>query len=100
MVEHTAPEDPDAALSSALVAAAAGGYRDSVAYLLERGVSVDAVPPRPQMPTALEAAAEQGHGELAGFLLDHGAQPRVIEERGVPAAEGARLLFHMGLQIW
>jgi ankyrin repeat protein len=89
LVEHAAPDDPDSALSSALVAAAAGGHRDAVAYLLERGVPVDAVPPRPQMPTALEAAAERGHGELAGILLDHGAQPRVIEERGVPAAEGA-----------
>jgi ankyrin repeat protein len=89
LVEHAAPDDPGAALSSALVAAAAGGHSDAVAYLLARGVPVDAVPPRPQMPTALEAAAERGHSELAGFLLDHGAQPRVIEDRGVPAAEGA-----------
>jgi cytohesin len=89
LVEHADPDDPGAALSSALVAAAAGGHGDAVAYLLARGVPVDAVPPRPQMPTALEAAAERGHSELAGFLLDHGAQARVIEERGVPAAEGA-----------
>jgi len=59
-----------------------------VEYLIEVGVHVDAIPARPQMPTALEAATEQGHLELAASLLDRGAQVRVIEGRGVPAAEG------------
>jgi ankyrin repeat protein len=88
LVERAAPEDPDAALASALVAAASQGHTDIVAYLLDMGVHVDAIPPRPQMPTALEASAERGHLELTAFLLDRGAQVRVIDERGAVAAEG------------
>ena len=88
LVERAAPEDPDAALSSALVAAASLGHTDIVTYLLDVGVHVDATPPRPQMPTALEGSAERGHLELTALLLDRGAQVRVIENRGVVAAEG------------
>jgi ankyrin repeat protein len=89
LVERAAPEDADTALSSALVAAAHQGYTDIVTYLLlDVGVHVDAIPARPQMPTALEGAAERGHLELTTFLLDRSAKVRVINGRGVPAAEG------------
>ena len=88
LVERAAPEDPDAALASALVAAASQGHTDTVAYLLDVGVHVDATPPRPQMATALEASAKRGHLELTAFLLDRGAQVRVIDQRGAVAAEG------------
>jgi ankyrin repeat protein len=88
LVERAAPEDPDAAFASALVAAASLGHGDIATYLLDVGVHVDATPPRPQMATALEAAAERGHLELTAFLLDRGAQVRVIDQRGVVAAEG------------
>ena len=88
LVERAAPVDPDASLSSALVAAASQGHAEIVAYLLDAGVHVDAIPPRPQMPTALEASAERGHLELTAFLLDRGAKIRVIDGRGMPAAEG------------
>jgi ankyrin repeat protein len=92
LVAHAAPDDLDFALSSALVAAASMGHAATVAYLLDLGVHVDAIPARPQMPTALEAATERGHLELAAFLLDRGARVRVIEGRGVPAAEGVAAL--------
>jgi ankyrin repeat protein len=88
LVERAAPEDPDAAFASALLAAASLGHTDIVVYLLDMGVHVDAIPPRPQMPTAFEAAAESGHLELTDFLLDRGARVRVIDGRGVVAAEG------------
>jgi ankyrin repeat protein len=89
LVERAGSEDLDAAFASALVAAAYKGYADIVTYLLDAGVHVDAIPSRPGVPTALEASAEQGHLQLCAFLLDRGAKVRVIEGRGVPAAEGA-----------
>lgn len=89
LVAHADPDDLDAALSSALVGAAHNGHTDTVKYLLEIGVHVDAIPARPNMPTALETAVEAGHRELAILLLDHGAQVRALDDRGVPAAAGA-----------
>jgi ankyrin repeat protein len=89
LIELAEPEDPDAVLASALVGAASNGHADIVVYLLDLGVRVDAIPPRPETPTALEAAAERGHLELSSFLLDRGAKVRVVDGRGVRAAEGA-----------
>jgi len=88
LVERAPPEDPDAALASALTAAAYNGYTDIVIYLLDAGVHVDAIPPRPQMSTALESSAERGHLELTALLLDRGARVRVTDERGVAVAQG------------
>lgn len=97
LVDRAAAKDLDVALSSALVASAYSGHSDIVTYLLDLGVHVDAIPPRPQMPTALEAAAQRGHLELTGFLLDRGARVRVLDDRGVAAAEGVAAHGDVGL---
>ncbi len=92
VVDHAQPYDLAAALSSALIAAAAIGHPTVVGFLLDRGVPPDARPPRPQLLTALELATQRGHSQIAHLLLDRGSQPRGVAGRGLVAAEGAAAL--------
>jgi ankyrin repeat protein len=75
-----------------LHAAVAGRSREIVELLLGRGVEVNA---RQQVGyTALMGAASAGREDLIDLLIRHGADPAVVADDGLTAAEVARRHGH------
>jgi ankyrin repeat protein len=78
-----------------LHAAVAGRSREIVELLLDRGVDVNA---RQQAGyTALMGAAAAGREDLIDLLIGHGADPALVSEDGLTAAEVARRHGHDGI---
>jgi ankyrin repeat protein len=68
--------------------AASGPEPKAVAFLLDRGVRIDA--PSPNRSTALMMASRYGAWASADLLLDRGADPRLRNDAGLTAADFAR----------
>jgi len=75
--------DPNAPLPSPLAAAAFRGRSETVAFLLERGVSLSASDS--QGNTALMAAALGGHVDIVELLLNRGATQLSTNRQGLTA---------------
>ncbi len=72
---------------SAVTMAAHSGYRELVAFLLERGADPDAAEAG---FAALHEAVLRRDAELAAVLLDHGADPNVLLRTWTPARRASR----------
>ncbi|KAL8695828.1 MAG: hypothetical protein Q9224_003129, partial [Gallowayella concinna] len=87
LVQHYEVSD-EAKLSQYLYIASSKGHDDIVLFLLDRGVSVDAVGGK--QGTALQIAALEGHRDVAHALLARHASTRVVSARfGTPLSAAA-----------
>jgi ankyrin repeat protein len=73
--------DPQPAGWTPLMRAAQNGHLDTVAWLLDNGVYVNAI--NPQRGTALALAVENRYENIAFRLLDAGANPDVQDKEGI-----------------
>ncbi|KAL8801160.1 MAG: hypothetical protein Q9182_004665 [Xanthomendoza sp. 2 TL-2023] len=87
LIEHYEISD-EAKLSQYLYIASSKGHHDIALFLLDRGVSVDAVGGK--QGTALQVAALEGHRDVAHALLTRHASTRVVSARfGTPLSAAA-----------
>jgi ankyrin repeat protein len=87
--------DPlDRMRKSAAVYAAGQGHAAALLPLLDAGLDVNAT--YEHELTLLMWAAGQGHRDVARLLLARGARPEMRDDRGLTAAEIARMAGHEG----
>jgi Ankyrin repeats (3 copies) len=71
--------------TACMIAAVLGGHADTMALLLERGVScADTVDDSGEQFTLLHCAVAWGHAECAGLLLRNGSDAHAVSSRGKP----------------